>query len=117
MRFGNLADVIVPIAFSENFLVCDDGDEEKILIFSSKIARQIISGTRHPSGAYFGDGTFKSVPPPIYQLYTVHLDLGFNYATTNIAPVIYGLLPNKSQETYKRFFSMIKEKLNFNGFF
>ena len=89
LNFVNLADVVVPIAFSERFLICNDGYSEKILIFSSKIARRIIRSTRHPAGDYFGDGTFKVTPPPFYQFYTIHLDLGSNYNTTNVVPVVY----------------------------
>lgn len=42
----------------------------------------------------------------------MHLDLGSDENTTNICPVIYGLLPNKTEQTYVRFFQLIKDTLD-----
>lgn len=91
----------IPEVLAKNFLVCEDGETDKIFIFSTKTARMII---KNP-GAYFADGTFKSSPKPFYQLYTIHFDLGSNEESTNVVPVIYALLPNKNEQTYVRLFS------------
>ncbi|XP_066984702.1 uncharacterized protein [Macrobrachium rosenbergii] len=49
------------------------------------------------------DGTFKTVPQLIEQLYTVHA-VKNNYTI----PVVYALLPDKRAETYRRLFAQIK---------
>lgn len=50
-----------------------------------------------------------SAPPPFYQFYVLHLDIDASKKYTNIIPVIYTILPNKSQET--RLYNILKEKL------
>lgn len=57
----------------------------------------------------FGDGTFH-VPPPFYQLYTIHIDVDSCNEMTNIVPLLYALLPDKSQNTYERLFTLIKDQ-------
>lgn len=108
--FHKLEDVTIPQTFGKNFFVCEDGTDKKILIFASTIARKFINSDKH--GYYYGDGTFRCCPPPFYQIYGVHLDLDSNNDNSNIIPVNYGLLPNKSEETYIRFFNLLKNELN-----
>lgn len=91
----------------KKFLVCEDGATEKIIVFATSLAKKIVKSP----GSYFADGTFKSAPPPFYQMYVLHLDIGSSDKCINITPVIYSLLPNKSQETYTRLFRLLKEKL------
>lgn len=110
ISFSKLSEVQVPKILANNFLLCDDDMEEKILIFCSPTARKFIQNG--DSDFYLGDGTFNTAPPPFYQLYTLHLDLGSNDKTNNVVPVIYGLLPNKSQRTYVRFFELLTTRLN-----
>lgn len=109
LKYTKLEGVSVPEVLSKNFLVSDDGDSSKILIFCSKISRQYIKNTKLD---YFGDGTFKCVPSPFFQLYTVHVDLGSTPTSTNVAPVIYGLLPDKTEGTYLRFFQLLGDILH-----
>lgn len=109
LKFGGLTEVTVPKVLGDNFLLIDDGDADKILIFVTKYARKRITKKKH---AYFGDGTFRCVPSPFYQLYSLHIDYGSNEKATNIRPVVFALLPDKSQQTYMRFFKLLKEILN-----
>lgn len=109
LNFARLEDVHIPEVLAKKFLVCDDGGSDKILIFCTKIVRRVIRA--NPAGRYLGDGTFKCAPKPFYQIFSLHLDLGSNENTTNICPMIYGLLPNKTEETYVRFFQLVKDIL------
>ena len=43
-------------------------------------------------------------PLVFFQLYTIHCPVGNNYP-----PIIYFLLPNKSQQTYRRMMQIVKE--------
>ena len=52
--------------------------------------------------AWYVDGTFKTVPRLFLQLYTVH---GLHQGT-NI-PLVYALLPSKTQLCYERFLSAL----------
>lgn len=104
---NNTETVQIPQSLSKKFLVCEDGSTEKIIIFATNIAKKIM---RTP-GSYYADGTFKSAPKPFYQMFVLHMDLASDENTTNIVPVIYALLPNKSEQTYMRLFSLIKENL------
>lgn len=109
LDFKKIQDVHVPPAYGKDFLICEDGDDEKIIIFCSKQSKLLIKDSS--KGFFFGDGTFACVPRVFYQLYTIHIDLYSDINTTNVIPIIYGLLPNKSQDTYTRFFKLIKENL------
>jgi hypothetical protein len=110
LNFKKIEDVCVPQRLGEGFFICEDGVTDKIIIFCSKIARKIIKSV-DTKKMYFGDGTFRCVPTVFYQLYTLHLDLCSNETVTNVIPVIYALLPNKSEATYERFFKLVKDKL------
>ena len=54
------------------------------------------------SDNWFCDGTFKVCPDIFYQLYTIHAQVN-----GRVLPCVYGLLPNKTQNTYSRFFNEI----------
>ncbi|EEC10969.1 conserved hypothetical protein, partial [Ixodes scapularis] len=77
------------------FLLHDsgDGDVNSIIFFATKRYLECLEG----AGAWFCDGTSL-----FYQLYTPH-------ALKNkiVVPMVYGLLPNKSEETYRSFFSVV----------
>lgn len=106
--FSNIQEVYVPSGLAKKFLICEDGDIEKILVFSTPLAKKHIKGK---PGRFYGDGTFRCVPSPFYQLYTIHFDLGSTIESVNVKPIIYAMLPNKSEITYTRFFEILKEKL------
>ena len=63
--------------------------------------RELISCFRNAS-IWFGDGTFGVV----HEMYsnTVHNKIGNNYP-----PCVYFLLPNKTQETYRRMFDILRD--------
>lgn len=110
--FKNLNEVVVPDIFHD-FLVCDQGkDNDKILIFATPFGKTILQNLAGKSPQLFADGTFKRTPRPFYQLYTIHLDIASGEEMTNIVPLIYALLPNKTQETYVRLYLLIKEHFN-----
>ncbi|KAI5641750.1 MULE transposase domain-containing protein [Phthorimaea operculella] len=103
----SVSEVQVPNIIAHNFLVCNDGsDDKKILIFSSPLAQKTLKKLK--DNDLYGDGTFKSVPL-FYQLYTIHINLNTgNNDTVNIVPAIFCLLPDKTLETYIRVFQLIK---------
>lgn len=82
-------------AKGDSFLLHDsgEGDSERILIFATERNLSCLA----QATTWFADGTFKVTPEQFYQLYTVH-------ATVNgvVVPMVYGLLPNKSEATYRR---------------
>jgi hypothetical protein len=102
--FSNIEKVYIPNGLAKKFLICEDGDIEKKLVFYTPLAKKEIKG-KH--GRFYGDGTFRCVPSPFNQLYTIHLDLGSTIETVNVKPMIYALLPNKSERTYIRLFEIL----------
>ncbi|CAF4411559.1 unnamed protein product [Rotaria socialis] len=50
------------------------------------------------------DGTFKVTPSIFYQLYAVHV-----VYRNAVLPVVFALLPNKTQQTYRRFIDKLSE--------
>uniref|UniRef100_A0A2A4J8U0 MULE transposase domain-containing protein n=1 Tax=Heliothis virescens TaxID=7102 RepID=A0A2A4J8U0_HELVI len=105
--FKLLKDVVVPKILAEDFLLVEDGADNKILVFCSLQARETVKSVSH----FFGDGTFKSAPYPFKQIYTLHGDTGSTSNQTRIAPLIFSLLPNKEEVTYLRLFELIKKYL------
>lgn len=79
----------------ESFLLHDsgDGDSARILIFATEKNLHHLA----QSTVLLVDGTFKVTPPLFYQLYTVHAVLH-----GVVMPMAYGLLPSKSEDTYRR---------------
>lgn len=105
--FTNLEEVEVPSRF-ESFVLADYYYEgSRIIVFCSPYARQKVGGIHE----FMGDGTFKCCPKPFYQLYSIHGDIGSTVETTNVMPLIFALLPNKSQATYNILFNLIKSAL------
>lgn len=104
--FNTTDDVFIPKALSDKFLISDDDGTNKILVFATKAARQELKSSK--SKFYFGDATFKCVPKPYYQLYTIHVDLNSDDHSTNVVPVIFALMANKEQSSYVRLFETIK---------
>ncbi|CAM2701180.1 unnamed protein product [Rotaria socialis] len=50
------------------------------------------------------DGTFKVTPSIFYQLYAVHV-----VYRNAVLPVVFALLPNKTQQTYRRLIDKLSE--------
>ncbi|KAL4085447.1 hypothetical protein QTP88_027305 [Uroleucon formosanum] len=95
-------DIIIPS--DSNFVLFDDGKEDRIIVLCSSEGRQIASEGK----TCFVDGTFKSSSKQFHQVYTVHIDIGSTNDEINVIPVIYILLPNKTKIVYERLFSMMK---------
>ena len=87
-------------AFGEQFLLRQDGDADKILIFAT------YENLHHLADAatIYVDVTFEICPSTFYQVFTINIFLfGQQF------PIVYGLLTGKSRETYDRFFMAVKE--------
>jgi len=84
---------------NEQFLLHDSGSEaHRILIFGRPRNLNIL----HDSTIWYVDGTFKVVPNLFSQVYVIlakYLD--------GVHPLIYALLPNKTNETYERLFKIL----------
>lgn len=109
MLFKNALEVEVPPRYN-NFLLADYSNKTnntRIIVFSSVEARQITCESKE----FYGDGTFRSCPSPFVQLYTIHVDTGSTINHTNITPVIYALMTNKTMQSYLILFQMIKSQL------
>ena len=89
-----------------SFLMIDEGQEDKLLVFATLESLQILS----ESEKLFMDGTFYTSPPLFQQIYTIH-----GYFKGQVMPLVYALLPNKTHETYKRLLTGIKNKINEMG--
>ncbi|CAF1100650.1 unnamed protein product [Brachionus calyciflorus] len=61
------------------------------------------------NGHIFVDGTFEISPEPFLQVYSIHLLID-----NKCYPVLYGLLPRKTQKMYERFLSCIEVELESN---
>ena len=70
-------------------------------MFSTEANLNLLEKTR----VIFSDGTFAAVPTKLFhQLYSIHgVILGA------VMPLVFALLPNKTQATYNRLLEKIKE--------
>ncbi|KAJ8310640.1 hypothetical protein KUTeg_012505 [Tegillarca granosa] len=83
-----------------NFLLIDDGDQQRILIFSTDFNLTHLTA----ASTVYGDSPFYSCPTTFYQLYTLH---AFVHGT--MYPLVFALLPGKGQATYTRFFQHLND--------
>lgn len=86
-------------AYGEKFLLYSSTNGH-IQIYCAKSELQILKSSKY----IVCDGTFEMAPKSCFQLYTLH---GF-YNGEGVA-LLFGLLPNKTKETYKEFFSAIND--------
>lgn len=103
-KFLSRSELVLPEILIKDFLLIDDGSDDRILVFASTQLTHLLQDCDE----FFADGTFKSCSKQFTQLYSIHADIGSNLTTTSIVPVVYALLPDKSANTYKRLFSLIK---------
>lgn len=109
LLFRCLKDVNLPQKL-QKYLFCDFDDKEngkRLLIYVSPTAAKMFQRAK----LILGDGTFKVVKKPFSQLYTLHADLGSTRNRKIIVPLAFAILPDKSQETYTTFLTILKEKL------
>ncbi|XP_068206482.1 uncharacterized protein [Palaemon carinicauda] len=86
----------------DQFLLYDSGEDcpDRILVFATKAGLDDLEKNKD----WACDGTFKCSPEIYYQLFTLHIVI------KNISiPRIFVLLPDKSQVTYSRLFSALKD--------
>ena len=81
----------------DQFLVFDSGTgaPERIFIFASDFGLQFLYECDH----WYTDATFKVCPQVFCRVYPVH-----GQQRGRIFPCVFGLLPNKTEATYTRFF-------------
>ncbi|CAN8007071.1 unnamed protein product, partial [Ixodes pacificus] len=79
-----------------------EGDVNRLILFATQRNLEYLGG----ASAWFCDGTFKVVPSLFYQLYTMH---ELKYEIT--VPMVYGLLPNKTEATYRRIFTAVIDNI------
>lgn len=107
----DLASIIIPEDYKvyefapgkhEDFLLIDsgEGDPRRILIFG----RQSHISWSSQMKMIYVDGTFRSAPSLFSQVYIIMAKKG-----GFVLPILYALLPNKQEATYKRMFELIKE--------
>ncbi|KAF2899731.1 hypothetical protein ILUMI_06457, partial [Ignelater luminosus] len=85
----------------EDFLLFDSGadDPNRILLFSTERNLEVLSSSDH----WLCDGTFKTTPPLFTQLLTI-----FAIKFDAVISLVYILLPNKTNTTYKRVLEHLK---------
>ena len=83
-------------------LQCNSGedDENKILMFATDQGLNDLKQYKNWSI----DGTFKACPSNFYQLFTILINVD-----NHSFPRVFALLPNKTEECYKRLYSIVKE--------
>ncbi|XP_060849551.1 uncharacterized protein LOC132928713 [Rhopalosiphum padi] len=91
-------DIIIPS--DSEFVLFDDGKEDRIIGLCSSKGRQIASEGK----TCFVDGTFKSSSKQFYQVYTVHIDIGSTNDEINIIPRLFSMIkahiPNFNPESF-----------------
>ena len=83
----------------EQFLFADEDNADKILMFTT--ARNLTNLVS--ADIIYGDGTFYSSPPQFTQPYTLH-----TMVDDVMYPLVFGLLPGKSEEIYDCYFNLLK---------
>ena len=87
----------------EDLIIHDSGreDPQRILMIGDQNSLLNL----YHNEIWICDGTFAVVPNIFFQLYTIHTQIGNSYP-----PCVYFLLPNKTENTYRR---MLEILLNF----
>ncbi|KAJ3645124.1 hypothetical protein Zmor_022811 [Zophobas morio] len=103
----SLSELTIPAQYQntakgDKFLLYDSKDDDRVLIFGTKKNLELLSN----STTWMMDGTFQTVPALFYQLYTIHGEVRNAYF-----PLVFGLLPKKSEAIYVKFFEKIREFL------
>jgi len=104
-----LTDITIPNNYSQTidgrqFLINDiEPVENRILVFATEKNLDLLAKSDH----WFSDGTFKSCPPLFAQVYTIHV-----IKNNLVIPVVFSLMPDKTQSSYERLFTAIKTHNN-----
>ncbi|CAG2196462.1 unnamed protein product [Mytilus edulis] len=86
---------------AERFLLINDGTFDKILVFATDSNLQHLAN--NDNNTIYADGTFYTCPSIFEQLYTLHALID-----GEMFPLVFALLPGKSEDIYTRFFSLLK---------
>jgi hypothetical protein len=106
VNFKNFEEVQIPVQHTQ-YIVADYYDGyTKIIVFCMEQDRAPINDIKE----IFGDATFKCTPTPFAELFIIHGDFGSTNTTTNVKPLLYALLSDKSSETYVTLFHLIKSQ-------
>ncbi|XP_068219196.1 uncharacterized protein [Palaemon carinicauda] len=92
----------------ENWLLHDSGsdDEDRVLIFAAPSSLPKLGSSKH----WLADGTFETCPNIFYQIYTIHAEIhGI------IHPLLFALLPGKSEEIYVKMLYALLENMEALG--
>ncbi|KAH9632905.1 hypothetical protein HF086_002727 [Spodoptera exigua] len=100
-------EVQVPSDYRDFLLADYTYGNTRIIVFCTETAREIICQVED----FYADGTFKSCSPPFDQLYTIHGDIGSTANHTNLMPLVYALMSNRTTESYKILFMLIKAEI------
>ena len=90
----------------ENFLLHDDGDSNKILIFGMQENLLKLSEL----DIIYVHGTFSTCPSLFHQLFTIN-----GFVNGQQFPLVCRFLPTKSRADYNRFFTIMKEEMQNSG--
>ena len=101
----SLPDFNTQTSKEESFVLYNDA-ETGIIIFSCNTNLQCLADVSD----VFMDGTFKCCPKFFAQLYTVH-----GYNNGNYVPLLYMLLPGRSENVYRQAFEIIITKCSDSG--
>jgi hypothetical protein len=93
----------LPFYFSDErwLLYFDPQDEEKIIIFSSNSHLRLLAR----ADFWVMDGTFKSAPRVVTQIYAIHASVGGKWL-----PLVIALMENKNKESYVALLDILKEE-------
>ena len=85
----------------DTFLYFDSGkSDSRVLVFATLPALDLLS----QSEICHCDGTFSVAPDLFYQVYTIH-----GVIENAVIPLVYALLPNKTQDTYEKLFGCLEQ--------
>lgn len=102
-------EVEIPEKYKDFILAdyCCYEDGLRIIIFGSERGKEQLCKAKH----YFADGTFKSCPNPFCQLYTIHADMGSSKKYTNICPLVYALMSERTEKAYTILIQMLRSQV------
>lgn len=90
----------------QQFLLFDDTQGPRIIAFATTENLTHLS----TSDRIYCDGTFYTCPSLFHQIYTIHVQLD-----GSMYPVVYALLPGKSEQIYRRFFTLLQTAMTDNN--
>ena len=88
----------------DRFLLADDGDKDKILVFATDESLRMLEKVENISA----DGTFQFCPALFTQLYVVLGCIQYSMEYKEYIPLVFAYLPDKKMNTYIRFLTILK---------